>query len=155
MFGTARNNANTYATVGMETGVVAANPHKLIVMLFDGAKAAVTNAMQQMNNGKTAAKGRAISQAIAIIDSGLRASLDKTAGGEIAVSLDALYEYMSNRLLMANLNNDPAILEEVSNLLSQLREAWEAIGSPASIATVQTISAQDPFMPRVNSFVRA
>ena len=38
MFGTARNNANTYATVGMETGVVAANPHKLIVMLFDGAK---------------------------------------------------------------------------------------------------------------------
>ena len=85
-----------------------------------------------MKNGETAAKGRAISQAIAIIDSGLRASLDKTAGGEIAVSLDALYEYMSNRLLIANLNNDPAILEEVSNLLSQLREAWEAIGSPAS-----------------------
>ena len=49
MFGTARSGANTYATVGMETGVVAANPHKLIVMLFDGAKAAVTNAMQQMN----------------------------------------------------------------------------------------------------------
>ncbi|MDP2025190.1 flagellar export chaperone FliS [Sulfuriferula sp.] len=155
MFGTARNNANTYATVGMETGVVAANPHKLIVMLFDGAKAAVTNAMQQMNNGETAAKGRAISQAIAIIDSGLRASLDKTAGGEIAVSLDALYEYMSNRLLMANLNNDPATLEEVSNLLSQLRDAWEAIGSPASAAPVQTISVQDPFMPRANSFVRA
>jgi flagellar protein FliS len=155
MFGTARSNANTYATVGMETGVVAANPHKLIVMLFDGAKAAVANAMQQMNNSETAAKGRAISQAIAIIDSGLRASLDKASGGDIAVSLDALYEYMSNRLLMANLNNDPAILEEVSNLLSQLREAWEAIGSPASIATVQTISVQDPFMPRVNSFARA
>ncbi|MDP1619631.1 MAG: flagellar export chaperone FliS, partial [bacterium] len=84
-----------------------------------------------------------------------RASLDKTAGGEIAVSLDALYEYMSNRLLMANLNNDPATLEEVSNLLSQLRDAWEAIGSPASAAPVQTISVQDPFMPRANSFVRA
>ncbi len=155
MFGTARSAVNTYATVGMETGVVAANPHKLIVMLFDGAKTAVANAMQQMNNGETAAKGRAISQAIAIIDSGLRASLDKTAGGEIAVSLDALYEYMSNRLLIANLNNEPAILEEISNLLSQLREAWEAIGSPASTATVQAISVQDPFMPRINSFVRA
>ena len=155
MFGTTRNGANAYAKVGIETGVLAANPHKLIVMLFDGAKTAIANAMQQMKNGEIAAKGQAISQAIAIIDSGLRASLDKTAGGEIAVSLDALYEYMSNRLLIANLNNDPAILEEVSNLLSQLREAWEAIGSPASIATVQTISVQDPFMPRVNSFARA
>ncbi|HUW27670.1 MAG TPA: flagellar export chaperone FliS [Sulfuriferula sp.] len=155
MFGTARNNANTYATVGMETGVVAANPHKLIVMLFDGAKAAIANAMQQMQSGETAAKGRAISQAIAIIDSGLRASLDKAAGGEIAVSLDALYEYMSNRLLVANLNNDPAILEEVSSLLSQLREAWEAIGTPVATAPAPAVSVQDPIMPRVNSFVRA
>ena len=155
MFGTARSGANTYATVGMETGVVAANPHKLIVMLFDGAKAAVTNAMQQMNNGETAAKGRAISQAIAIIDSGLRASLDKVAGGDIAVSLDALYEYMSNRLLIANLNNDAAILEEVSNLLSQLREAWEAIGTTVAAEAVPAVSVQDPFMPRVNSFARA
>lgn len=155
MFGTARSNANTYATVGMETGVVAANPHKLIVMLFDGAKAAIANAMQQMQNGETAAKGRAISQAIAIIDSGLRASLDKTAGGEIAVSLDALYEYMSNRLLVANLNNDSPILEEVSSLLNQLREAWEAIGTPATTAPAPVVSVQDPIMPRINSFVRA
>ncbi len=155
MFGTARSAANTYAAVGMETGVVAANPHKLIVMLFDGAKTAVTNAMQSMKSGETESKGRAISQAIAIIDSGLRASLDKAAGGEIAVSLDALYEYMSNRLLMANLNNEPAILEEVSSLLNQLREAWEAIGTTVTTATAPAVSAQDPIMPRVNSFVRA
>ncbi len=155
MFGTARSAANTYATVGMETGVVAANPHKLIVMLFDGAKTAVTNAMQSMKSGETESKGRAISQAIAIIDSGLRASLDKAAGGEIAVSLDALYEYMSNRLLMANLNNEPAILEEVSSLLNQLREAWETIGTPVATATTPAVSVQDPIMPRVNSFVRA
>ena len=155
MFGTARSGANTYATVGMETGVVAANPHKLIVMLFDGAKAAVTNAMQQMNNGETAAKGRAISQAIAIIDSGLRASLDKAAGGEIAVSLDALYEYMSNRLLMANLQNDPAILEEVGSLIGQLRDAWGAIGAPSTPETGPAISMQDAIMPRNNSLVRA
>lgn len=154
MFGTARNGANTYATVGMETGVVAANPHKLIVMLFDGAKTAVTNAMQQMKRGETEAKGQAISQAIMIINSGLRASLDKAAGGEIAASLDALYEYMSNRLLMANLNNEPAILEEVGSLLSQLREAWEAIGTTVTTEAVPAGSAQDPIMPRIDSFVR-
>ncbi|BBP03864.1 flagellar protein FliS [Sulfuriferula plumbiphila] len=155
MFGTARNGANTYATVGMETGVAAANPHKLIVMLFDGAKTAVTNAMQQMKSGETEAKGQAISQAIMIINSGLRASLDKAAGGEIAASLDALYEYMSNRLLMANLNNEPAVLEEVGSLLSQLREAWEAIGTTVTTEAVPTVSVQDPIMPRVDSFVRA
>lgn len=155
MFGTARSAANTYATVGMETGVAAATPHQLIVMLFDGAKTAITNALQQMNNGKTAAKGRAISQAIAIIDSGLRASLDKTAGGEIALSLDSLYEYMSNRLLMANLQNDPAILEEVGSLIGQLRDAWEAIGAPSTPETGPAISMQDAIMPRINSLVRA
>lgn len=155
MFGTARNNANTYATVGMETGVAAANPHKLIVMLFDGAKTAVLNAQQHMKSGETAAKGQAISQAISIIDSGLRASLDKAAGGEIAMNLDALYEYMSNRLLMANLNNEPAILEEVGSLLSQLREAWEAIGTPVTTAPAPAVSVQDSIMPRFNSFMRA
>jgi len=155
MFGTARNGANTYATVGMETGVAAANPHKLIVMLFDGAKTAVTNAMQQMKSGETEAKGQAISQAIMIINSGLRASLDKAAGGEIAASLDALYEYMSNRLLMANLNNEPAVLEEVGSLLSQLRETWEAIGTTVTTEAVPAVSVQDPIMPRVDSFVRA
>jgi flagellar protein FliS len=155
MFGTTRNGANAYAKVGIETGVLAASPHKLIVMLFDGAKTAIAIAMQRMKNGETAAKGQAISQAIAIIDSGLRASLDKTAGGEIADSLDALYGYMSNRLLIANLNNDPALLEEVSKLLNQLGEAWEAIGTPAHIATAPTAPVQDAFMPRVNSFVSA
>ena len=155
MFGTAHSAANTYAKVGMETGVAAANSHQLIVMLFDGAKMSIANAMQQMRSGETESKGRAISQAIAIIDSGLRASLDKTAGGAIALSLDSLYEYMSNRLLIANLNNDPAILEEVSNLLSQLREAWEAIGTTVAAEAVPAVSVQDPFMPHVNSFARA
>ena len=155
MFGTAHSAANTYAKVGMETGVAAANSHQLIVMLFDGAKMAIANAMQQMKSGETEAKGRAISQAIAIIDSGLRASLDKTAGGEIALSLDSLYEYMSNRLLIANLQNDPAILEEVGSLIGQLRDAWEAIGVPSTPETGPAISMQDASMPRINSLVRA
>ena len=155
MFGTARSAVNTYATVGMETGVAAANSHQLIVMLFDGAKMAIANAMQQMKSGETEAKGRAISQAIAIIDSGLRASLDKTTGGAIALSLDSLYEYMSNRLLMANLQNDPAILEEVGSLIGQLRDAWGAIGAPSTPETGPAISMQDAIMPRNNSLVRA
>ena len=75
-----------------------------------------------------AAKGSAISKAISIIDNGLRASLDKEAGGEIAANLDALYDYMSRRLLHANLKNDVTIIDEVHGLLADLRGAWVEIG---------------------------
>lgn len=129
MFGSRQSGANAYAAVGVETGVVAASPHKLIVMLFDGALVAVASAISQMKAGNIPAKGQSISKAILIIDSGLRASLDKKVGGEIAEGLDSLYEYMCNRLLLANLKNQPEVLEEVHRLLAELRGAWNAIGS--------------------------
>jgi flagellar protein FliS len=134
MFGSTKSGANAYARVGVETGVAAANPHKLIVMLFDGAQIALSNALLNMRAGNIAAKGQAISKAIMIIDNGLRASLDKTSGGEIAANLDALYEYMGNRLLVANLENQPEILEEVRNLLIDIRGAWVSIDPEAAPA---------------------
>jgi flagellar protein FliS len=127
MFGSRQTGVNAYAKIGMETGVVAASPHKLIVMLFDGALVALNTALNGMRTGDIGEKGKFISRAIMIIDSGLRAALDKKAGGEIAESLDALYEYMSGRLLTANLKNDPSIIEEVQRLLTELRDAWNAI----------------------------
>jgi flagellar protein FliS len=129
MFGTRQTGVNAYAKVGMETGVVAASPHQLIVMLFDGAMTAIASGLTNMRAGNIGEKGKAISKAILIIDSGLRAALDKKAGGEIAEGLDSLYEYMSNRLLQANLENKPEILEEVQRLLGELRDAWNAIGN--------------------------
>jgi len=132
MFGSMKSGANAYAKVGVETGVLAASPHKLIVMLFEGAMLAVSTAARQMEAGDIAAKGKSISKAIAIIENGLRASLDRKAGGEIAANLDALYEYMGNRLVMANLENQVAILEEVNGLLGELKGAWDAIGAPAN-----------------------
>ena len=142
MFGSTHSGANAYAKVGVETGVVAASPHKLIVMLFDGALTALATALQQMKTGNIPAKGLSISKAIAIIDGGLRASLDHKAGGEIAANLDALYEYMCNRLLAANLNNQPEIVEEIQRLLHDLRSAWEAITPDANAPVVAQPVAQ-------------
>lgn len=129
MFGSKQSGINAYAKVGMETGVTSASPHALIVMLFDGALVSVRSAIMHMKAGNIPDKGRAISHAILIIDSGLRAALDKKAGGEIAEGLDSLYEYMGARLLQANLKNQVEILEEVQRLLGELRGAWSAIGS--------------------------
>jgi flagellar protein FliS len=140
MFGSQRSGANAYAKVGVETGVLAASPHKLIAMLFEGALVALSTALVHMKTGNIAGKGQAVSKAIRIIDEGLRASLDQAAGGGIAVSLDALYEYMSNRLLMGNLKNDPAMLEEVQRLLIELKQAWDGI-DPAAAAIGQMANA--------------
>ncbi|UMR30731.1 flagellar export chaperone FliS [Massilia sp. MB5] len=129
MFGSTPRGVGAYAKVGLETSVAAASPHKLIVMLYDGALVAVMSALAHMKAGNPAEKGKAISKAIQIIDNGLRASLDKEAGGQIAESLDALYEYMSARLLTANIENKPEILEEVRGLLADLRDTWNQIGS--------------------------
>lgn len=164
MFGSMQSGANAYAKVGIETGVVAASPHKLIVMLFDGAMVAVANAIQSMRAGDIPAKGRSISKAMLIIDSGLRASLDKNVGGEIAEGLDSLYEYMSNRLLMANLKNQPELLDEVYKLLGDLRSAWDAIrdtpkpavpAAAAPSASAAKGAAYDKLSPRQSTFASA
>jgi len=127
---TASNAAlKAYSSVGVETGVMTANPHELVLMLFEGARLAITEAKLHMLRNETAAKGEAISKAIMIIDHGLKASLDVRAGGEIAEKLSALYEYMTSRLLVANLKNEPKALEEVGRLLAELHGAWETIGN--------------------------
>ena len=128
MFGAPKRGVGAYATVGLETGVAAASPHKLVVMLYDGVIVSLLSAINNIKATNIAAKGAALSKAITIIDNGLRASLDKNAGGEIAANLDSLYDYMSRRLLEANIKNDVAIIEEVRGLMADLRSAWVEIG---------------------------
>ena len=155
MFGSSQSGANAYAKVGLETGVVAASPHKLIVMLFDGALAAVRAAVVHMKAREIEKKGLAISKAIIIIENGLRASLDKEAGGQIAHSLDSLYDYIGRRLLTANLTNQPEMLDEVIALLADLKGAWEAIGdnaAPPAAAAPARPMAYDSLAPRSRLF---
>jgi flagellar protein FliS len=158
MFGSSKTGANAYAKVGLETGVVAASPHKLILMLLEGAMTAIASAAVHMQAREIEKKGNAISKAIMIIENGMRASLDKSAGGEIATSLDSLYDYMGRRLMIANLNNDPAILKEVHGLLADIKSAWDEIGNKvnAPVAAPQRAPmAYDSLAPRAANYVSA
>lgn len=139
----------TYANVGLESGVTASDPHKLILMLYQGALLAIASAKNQILRKETAVKGASITKAIAIIDEGLKASLDKNAGGDLAQNLSALYDYMSQRLLIANLKNDVAALDEVSRLLAELKGAWEAIRPSAAPSAQQQDAAavRQPVIP--------
>ena len=126
-----RTGASAYARVGVESGAMSASPHQLIAMLFDGAKTAIGMARHHIATGDIVAKGNAISKAINIVDSGLKASLDaKAAGTEgttLVSNLSALYDYVIRRLLYANLHNDASVLDEVDALLDSLASAWREI----------------------------
>lgn len=135
-----------YANVGMESSVLAADPHKLILLLYQGALLAISSAKNQILRKEVSAKGQSISKAIAIIDNGLKASLDKNAGGELAQNLSDLYDYMSHRLIIANLKNDPAVLDEVSGLLADLKGAWEEI-RPEVLSAQRNTAAQPQTAP--------
>jgi flagellar protein FliS len=136
MFGLNQKGVNGYAKVGVETGVLAASPVKLIVMLYDGAISACHSAIASMQRKDIEQKGAMLSKAIMIIESGLRLSLDRKAGGDIAESLDALYAYMSSKLASANVRNEPAQVQEVIKLLLDLKGAWEAIDNNKATAQV-------------------
>jgi flagellar protein FliS len=118
---------NAYKKVGVESKVIGADPHQLISLLFHGALDTITIARNQIIRKDMEAKGKSISKAIAIIGEGLHSSLDKKVGGELAQNLSALYDYMVRRLVDANIKNDTAILDEVTDLLTGLAEAWDSI----------------------------
>jgi len=136
MFATSNSPTRAYADIGVETGVMGANPHKLILMLFDGALLAVAVAKDAMQSGKIAEKGQSISRSIDIVNNGLKASLDFEAGADMAQRLAGLYDYISARLLQANLRDDQAALDEVRGLLQELRSAWEEIAKDPSVVSV-------------------
>lgn len=144
MFGSPQRGIQQYANIGLETGVSAASPNKLIVMLYDGAILACHLAVRAIQNQEIEARSQSISKAIMIIESGLRLSLDKKAGGQIALSLDALYAYMSNQLYLANIKNSIEPIHEVVRLMSELRQAWEEINQqhPSTQASTTTPEAR-------------
>ena len=112
-----------YRSTSVHSGVAAADPHRLVVMLMDGALERIATARGLMTHGGGAEKAQLLHRAVAIIDE-LRNSLNFKAGGDIANNLDALYEYMCTRLMQANAQNNPEWLDEVSRLLGEIRGAW-------------------------------
>ena len=126
-FGTGFGGVSAYTQVAVETSVSTADPHTLIVLLFEGAEAAIRQAKFKIQEEDIPGKGNAISQAVQIVTDGLRASLDIEAGGELAERLAALYDYIAARLLWANAKNDVAALDECLNLLGEIHSAWSAI----------------------------
>ena len=127
--------AASYRDVNASTAIEGATPHKLVSLLYGAVATQIAAARGAIARGDIADKGRAISRAVRIIEEGLRAPLDLKGGGEIAVNLGDLYQYLVHRLTMANLKTDDAALVECAKLIDVLRDGWDAIADQVDAAT--------------------
>jgi flagellar secretion chaperone FliS len=126
--------ARAYQNVAVQTTVGTADPHRMILMLYDGALEAIRLSQAHMGTRRIAAKCEALGRAVRIVEEGLKASVDRTVGGQLPERLVALYDYITMRLLQANLRNDQKALQEACTLLGELRASWAQIGSTAAQA---------------------
>ena len=127
------NPLQQYQKIKADQAVSGADPHRLIVMLMQGVIEKIAAARGYLAQGKRAEKAQQISWAISILD-GLRMSLDKEQGGEIAENLENLYNYMGEKLLQANIHDDAELLEEVSSLMNTILSGWMEI-APSKMQT--------------------
>jgi len=124
--------AKAYSKLGLETDILNADPHRLVMVLFDGALQSISRAKGFLAQRRIPQKCEALSLACEIVDSGLRVSVDPSVDPEFARRLVSLYQYIVMRLLQANLRNDVAAMDEAARLLSGLRDAWAKIGPAAA-----------------------
>ena len=121
------NNAlSQYKSVDVGAGLQTASPHQLICMLFDGALEALAKAQGAIERNDFGQRSTQINKATGIVLE-LKSSLNADQGGELASNLEALYTYMTAKLLEANRTNSAALVQEVSGLLHELSEGWSTI----------------------------
>lgn len=118
----------SYRQIDLESDIRGADPHRLIVLLFDGAESALQQALFQLETKDIVGKTNSLTKAIEIILSGLSASLNTEQGGALAQNLKALYDYMASRLIYANIHMDPVAIREVQHLLGEISGAWREMG---------------------------
>lgn len=116
-----------YQSNAVHGGVAAADPHGLVLMLMNSAVERLTTARGCIERRETVQKAKLLHSCVRILGE-LRGTLNVAEGGAIAENLSELYDYMSRRLLRANVENNVACINEVLSLLGEIRSAWAAIG---------------------------
>ena len=111
-----------------KTNVITADPKRLVLMCYEGAIETCKIGKQKIIEKDYEEKGKALTKAQDIINE-LVCSLDFERGGDIAKNLDSLYNYMSRRIIHADVNKDINAIDEVIGMLNELKSAWEEIFS--------------------------
>ena len=105
-----------------ERAIMTASPGRLVVMLYDGARRFLTQGAHAMRARDIARANERLKRAEAIIQE-LLATLDMSQG-EVSERLSAIYNFCRRLLTEARLEQDADKIDQVIELLAELREAW-------------------------------
>jgi flagellar protein FliS len=114
-------------SVSVHGGVASADPHRLVQMLLDAAAERMVTARGCIERGQIVRKAKLLHSCVILIAE-LRGTLNLAEGGSLAQNLSALYGYITQQLLLANLNHDSGRISEALGLLGNIRSAWAEIG---------------------------
>ncbi|MFV0449388.1 MAG: flagellar export chaperone FliS [Vibrio sp.] len=121
-----RGSLQAYKKVSVDSQLSAASPHKIVQMLMAGAIERLIQGKAAMLQGNIPVKGERFGKALDIIIS-LRSCLSMDDGGDIAQNLDQLYEFMITQIAAANHQNDPQIVDDVIDIIREIKSAWDQI----------------------------
>ncbi len=113
----------TYSNHYKNNQILTASPDQILIMLFDGAIRFVRQARYAIEDKNPAGKAQAVSRAIAIVTE-FSNTLDYEIGGEIAIELSRLYDFVIRELSAVNAGNDIKRLDPVEKVLLDLREGF-------------------------------
>ena len=108
------------------TNYLSADPLKLVCMCYEGAIGSLKLSRDAYIDRDYEAKGKALAKALDIIHE-LNASLDMENGGEVAKNLRALYLFMTQALIEADIKKDLTVFDAVIRMLEELGSAWREI----------------------------
>lgn len=121
-----RQNLQAYKKVNIESSILSADPHQVIVMMYDGALESMSKAKGAIERNELGLKSEMLTKAVNIL-SALQNALDKDTQPEISENFEVLYNFCISRLNDVNIDLDISGIEEVYGYIKPLRDAWKAI----------------------------
>jgi flagellar protein FliS len=125
----ASNSHASYRT----SAILTASPEQLVIMLYDGCHRFLLQSITAMREGSMSAARERFARATAIIDE-LQRTLDMSAG-VVAERLDGIYVFCQRHLAEGLSEGNPAKLEQVDELLRELRDGWAQAAAKTLVAT--------------------
>ena len=127
--------AATQAAEQLQQHADSISPYEVIALLLDGALERLQQARDSFYAGNLHEAQELVNRTVAIVN-GLRASLDMESGGEVAVNLNALYEYIAARLQQDDVTDPVTVLDEASRLLTEVKQGWDGIAHAGPVRAV-------------------
>lgn len=116
----------SYHSVNIQSQTSQASPVELVLILTDGLLEELARTRAHIEARRYELKAKSIDRCTDML-AGLTSALDTDAGGEVVENLSRIYDYCSRRVHEAGLRLDPAIIDEVSKLLTTLRASWQSL----------------------------